>query len=74
MNFEVVLTRKSRLTMQTIHLLKWLMVDGSITPKDQPLDVIINKVFKGLFRDLFLFFFSFGPASNVPKLTHYGVV
>ena len=34
-------------------LLKWLMVDGGITPKAQPTDVIINKVFKGLFRDLF---------------------
>ena len=34
-------------------LLKWLMMDGGITPKAQPLDVIINKFFKGFFRDLF---------------------
>ena len=34
-------------------LLKWLMMDGGITPKAQPLDVLINKVFKGFFCDLF---------------------
>ena len=34
-------------------LLKWLMMDGGITPKSQPLDVLVNKVVKGLFRDLF---------------------
>ena len=33
--------------------LKWLMMDGVITPKAQPLNVIINKVLKGFFRDLF---------------------
>ena len=34
-------------------LLKWLMMDGGITPKAQPLDVLINKIFKGFFRGLF---------------------
>ena len=34
-------------------LLKWLMMDGGITPKAQPPDILINKFFKGLFRDLF---------------------
>ena len=28
-------------------------MDGGITPKAQPLDVLINKVFKGFCRDLF---------------------
>ena len=28
-------------------------MDGGITPKAHPLDVLINKVFKGFFRDLF---------------------
>ena len=34
-------------------LLKWLMMDGGITPNAQPLDILINKFFKGFFRDLF---------------------
>ena len=34
-------------------LIKWLVMDGGITPKAQPLDVLINKIFKGLLRDLF---------------------
>ena len=33
--------------------LHWLMMDGGITPKCQPLDVLINRVFKGYFRDYF---------------------
>ena len=28
-------------------------MDGAITPKAQPLSVLINKFFKGFFRDLF---------------------
>ena len=34
-------------------LLKWIMMDGGITPKDQPIDVLLNKLFKGFFQDLF---------------------
>ena len=34
-------------------LLKWLMMDGGITPNAQPLGVLINKLFKGFFRDFF---------------------
>ena len=29
------------------------MIDGGITPKSQPLDLLINNFFKGFFRDLF---------------------
>ena len=33
--------------------LDWLLMDGGITPNAQPLDLLINKVFKGFYRDLF---------------------
>ena len=33
-------------------LLKWIMMDGGITPKAQPLEVLINKVSNIFFRDL----------------------
>jgi hypothetical protein len=36
---------------EPMELLNWLLMDGGITPKAQPLDVLINKVLKGLFRD-----------------------
>ena len=35
------------------YILKWEIMAGGITPKAQPLDVLINKVFKGFFCDLF---------------------
>lgn len=38
---------------EPLELLSWLLMDGGITPKAQPLDVLINKVLKGLYRDLF---------------------
>ena len=28
-------------------MLKWLMIDGGITPKSQPLELLVNKVCKG---------------------------
>ena len=38
---------------EPMEMLDWLLMDGGITPKAQPLDVLINKVFKSFFRDLF---------------------
>ncbi len=32
---------------------KWLVMDGGITPKAQPLDALVNKVFNGFFYDIF---------------------
>ena len=49
-------------------LLKWLMMDGGITPKAQPIDVIIKKFFKGFFRDLFEEWSLNAPAN--PKTGH----
>ena len=34
-------------------LLKWVMMGGGITPKAQRLEVLLNKVFKGFFHDVF---------------------
>ena len=48
--------------------LKWLMMDGGITPKDQPLDILINKVFKGFFGDLFKEWLLNAPTN--PKTCH----
>ncbi len=31
------------------YLLKWLIMDGGLTPKCQPLDAMINKIWKGFF-------------------------
>ena len=33
-------------------LIKWLTMDGGITPKAQPLDLLIKKYFKGFFLHL----------------------
>ena len=33
--------------------LSWLMMDGGITPKVQPLDVLIKKVWKVFYQNLF---------------------
>ena len=49
-------------------LLKWLMMDGGIAPKAQPLDALINKVFKGFLRDLFEDWFLNAPTN--PKTGH----
>jgi hypothetical protein len=39
--------------MEPMENLDWLLMDGGITPKAPPVDVLINKLFKGFFRDLF---------------------
>ena len=45
--------KKVKAVTEPMKLLSWLLMDGGITPKAQPLDVLINKVFKGYFRDIF---------------------
>ena len=45
--------QKVKVVTEPNELLDWLLMDGGITPKGQPLDVLLNKVFKGHFRDLF---------------------
>ena len=45
--------KKVKAVTEIIEELSWLLMDGGITPVAQPLDVLINKVFKGFFRDLF---------------------
>ena len=45
--------QKVKAVTDPMDLLDWLLLDGGITPKAQPLDVLINKVSKGFFRDLF---------------------
>ena len=53
MNFEVIFDKKVKAHNANHPLLKWIMMDGGITPKAQPLDVIIIKISMGFFRDLF---------------------
>ena len=50
-------------------LLKCLTMDGGITPKAQPLGVLIKKVFKGSFCELFKEW-SFNAPTN-PKTGHW---
>ncbi len=45
--------KKVKEVTEPIELLHWLLMDGGITPKGQPLDALINKVYKGGFRDYF---------------------
>ena len=40
-------------TVSMSDVLKWEIMASGITPKAQPLNVLVNKVFKGYFCDLF---------------------
>ena len=41
--------KKVKAVTEPIQELLWLLMDGGITPVAQPLDVLINKVFKGFY-------------------------
>ena len=40
-------------TLQLKGTFKWEIIAGGITPKAQPLDVMIKKIWKGFFHDIF---------------------
>ena len=47
------LTKRVKEVTENVEDLQWMIMAGGITPKAQPLDVLVNKVFKGYFRDSF---------------------
>ena len=46
-------TKEVKAVTEPMEKLDWLLMDGGITPKAQPLDILIKKVFKGFYCDLF---------------------